>query len=620
MAGGYMGKLLFVDLSSGSIKEEALDEDVARKYLGGYGLGAKVLFDRMKPKADPLGPENMLGFVTGPLTGTPALVGSRYQVVGKSPLTGGWGDANSGGFFGPGLKAAGFDAVFFSGIAPKPVYLVIDDGKATLRDASSLWGKDSNETDDLLKAEHGKDAQVACIGPAGEKLSLIACVMNDKGRAAGRSGLGAVMGSKKLKAVVAIGNQKVPLADEAKANELRRHYLRITPKEEFAGLSDYGTCAAVNEVITSGDGPIKNWGGSALDFPNVDSLSDDDVIKYQKRKFACWHCFTGCGGIGDVPEGPFAVREGHKPEYETLASFGFLSLNDKVESVWKANEICNRAGLDTISAGAVIAFAVECYENGILTKEDTGGIELTWGNAEAIVAMAEKVAKREGLGDILANGVKIAAQKIGKGAEAYAIHAGGQEPGMHDPKYTPGLALAFQTDATPGRHTQYMPYLVDSAPERLAPLGVEPAARQDYKDKGKLFAALANMTHVINATGLCLMHMGKFPYTYYAEIMSAVTGWEWTVADLLTAGERIADIRNAFNQREGLNPMKTYLHPRIVGIPPLTEGPNKGITIDAAKLASDYAAVMQWDQETGAPSARRLVELGMADVAAALEK
>ena len=620
MAGGYMGKLLFVDLSSGSIKEEALDQDVARKYLGGYGLGAKVLFDRMKPGADPLGPDNILGFVTGPLTGTPALVGSRYQVVGKSPLTGGWGDANSGGYFGPGLKAAGIDAVFFSGISPKPVYLLIDNGKAELKDASSLWGKDCYETDDLLRAEYGKNAQAAYIGPAGEKLALIACVVNDKGRAAGRSGLGAVMGSKKLKAVVAVGDQKVPLADDAKANELRRYYIKNTPKETFANLSDYGTCATTNEVITSGDGPIKNWGGSAVDFPHPDNLSDDDVIKYQKRKFACWHCITGCGGIGDVPEGPFAVKDGHKPEYETLASFGFLSLNENVESVWKANEICNRAGLDTISAGCVVAFAVECYENGIITKEDTGGIDLTWGNSAAIVAMAEQVARREGLGDILADGVKKAAERIGKGSEAFAVHAGGQEPGMHDPKYTPGLALGFKTDASPGRHTQYMPYLVDSPAEKLAPLGVEPAAKMDYRDKGKLFATLANITHVVNAAGLCLMHMGGFPYTSIAEFMTAVTGEEWTVADLLTAGERIADIRNAFNQREGINPMQVYLHPRIVGQPPLKEGPNKGVTIDADKLAADYAAAMRWDPKTGAPSPERLAELGMEDVAAAIAR
>ena len=620
MAGGYMGKLLFVDLSRSTIKEEALDETVARKYLGGYGLGAKVLFDRMKPGADPLGPDNIFGFVTGPLTGTPALVGSRYQVVAKSPLTGGWGDANSGGYFGPGLKAAGFDAVFFSGVAPQPVYLLINQGQAELKDASGLWGKDSNETDDILKAEYGKNAQVACIGPAGEKLALIACVMNDRGRAAGRSGLGAVMGSKHLKAVVAVGSQKVPLADEAKANELRRETIKNTPKDKFANLSNYGTCATTNEVIITGDGPVKNWGGSSVDFPNVDAVSDDDVIKYQKRKFACWHCITGCGGIGDVPDGPFGVKDGHKPEYETLAALGFLCLNDNVESIWKANEICNRAGLDTISAGCVIAFAIECYENGILTKEDTDGIELTWGNAAAIVAMAEKVGKREGLGDILADGVRVAAQKIGKGSEAYAVHAGGQEPGMHDPKCTPGLALGFRVDASPGRHTQYMPYLVSDPAERLAPLGVTPAAKPDYIGKGELFAALAKMTHVVNATGLCLMHMGGFPYPYIAEIMTAVTGWDMSVADLLDAGERIADIRHAFNLREGLNPLRTYLHPRIVGQPPVKEGPNRGITIDADRLAADFAAVMSWDPETGMPSPKRLAALGMVDVAAALER
>ena len=398
MAGGYMGKMLWVDLSQGKLQEEEIDEKLCRKFLGGYGLGARILFSRMKMGANPLGPDNILGIITGPLTGTPAIGGSRYTVVGKSPLTGGWGDANSGGFFGPKLKFAGYDAVFFIGISPKPVYLVIDNGKAHLKDADHLWGKDTYETEDLLKDELGKDVEALCIGPSGEKVSLIASVMNNKGRAAARSGLGAVMGSKKLKALAVKGNMKVPLADEQKIKELRKKHLG-----ELSGhvtmLKQYGTPAIMVRLAKAGDSPIKNWAGvTAVDFPNVEAIGGDEVIKRQEKRYACYRCPIGCGGHMQEGTGEYKYEAGaHKPEYETLAMFGSNCLNDNLESIIKVNDICNRYGLDTISAGASIAMAIECYENGIITKEDTEGLELTWGNHRAIVEMTEKLARRKAL-------------------------------------------------------------------------------------------------------------------------------------------------------------------------------------------------------------------------------
>ena len=358
MAGGYMGdgsaKVLFVDLSTGEMKDELFGEEIIGKFLGGYGLGAKIMYDRQKPGVDALGPENMLGFLTGPLTGTPAIIGSRYVVVGKSPLTDSWGDANSGGYFGPNLKFAGYDGVFFTGQSEKPVYLLIDEGKAELVDAGELWGKDSSDTEDMLKEKHGSKTNIACIGQSGEALSLISCIMNDKGRAAGRSGLGAVMGSKKLKAVAVKGSLKVPMADEAAAKELRRKYI---PKINvgFADiLKEYGTAGLPATASETGDSPAKNWGDAGSEvFPNSGAISDDAVMEYQERKWACWQCPIACGGHMKVTKGPFAV-EGHKPEYETLASFGTMCLNDNLESIIKLNDICNRAGLDTISAGCAI--------------------------------------------------------------------------------------------------------------------------------------------------------------------------------------------------------------------------------------------------------------------------
>ncbi|MCJ7743002.1 MAG: aldehyde ferredoxin oxidoreductase family protein, partial [Dehalococcoidales bacterium] len=523
MARGYMGKLLFVNLSTGEVREETPEESLYRDFIGGYGIGARILYSRQKGGVDPLGPENTLGLITGPLTGTPATTGTRYTAVAKSPLTGGWGDANSGGDFGPHLKFAGYDGVFFNGIADKPVYLLIDNGKAELRDARHLWGKDTYETEDTLKAELGEAAEIVGIGPSGEKLSLISCIITRRGAAAGRSGLGAVMGSKKLKAVAARGNQKVPLADSELANRLRTEYVAVmraaqAGRESFLDLfHKYGTSSGAQRSAHSGDTPVKNWGGVGIvDFPDPSGLSGDAAIANLERRTGCWHCPIACEGRLKEGTGEYKYPAGtRRVEYETQASFGTMCLNNNIESVNMANHICNSYGLDTISAGTVIAFAIECYENSLITRADTGGIELTWGNHRAIVAMTEKMARREGFGDILADGVKAAAEKIGRGADEYAIHIGGEELGMHDPKlmpaYRPGqpAAARYQMDATPGRHTQ----------------GFGPTGFQG---------------HIVNAAGLCLMsQIGGDSSKYIAGFMSAVTGWDRSMDELLKIGERI---------------------------------------------------------------------------------
>lgn len=365
MLGGYMGKVLFVDLSKGETKEETPDEKLYRDFVGGYGLGARIIYGRQGGGVDPLGPENNIGFVTGPLTGVRGMAGSRFTVVGKSALTGGWGDANCGGYFGPYLKFSGYDAVFFNGVSPKPVYLFINDGKAELRDASHFWGKDSRETEELLKSELHKNVAVACIGPAGEKLSLISCVMHDIGCAAARSGLGAVMGSKKLKAVAAMGTKDVPLPDKEKVAELSKGYLGQLSGDYYERFKKWGTCGGNAEMAANGDSPVKNWAGvGIIDFPNAKAISDDAVIALQQHKHACLWCPVACKGIMKAGKEYQYQAGGHKPEYETSAAFGMMLLNDNLDSIIKANDICNRYGLDTISAGATIAFAIECYENG----------------------------------------------------------------------------------------------------------------------------------------------------------------------------------------------------------------------------------------------------------------
>jgi aldehyde:ferredoxin oxidoreductase len=592
MSEGYMGKILWVNLTTGKIEVEKPEASLYRDFIGGYGIGSKILYDRMKPGVDPLGPDNILGLLTGPFTGTPIPAGARYAAVAKSPLTGGWGDANSGGFFGPYLKFAGFDGVFFTGISPRPVYLLIDEGQAELKDAEHLWGKDAYETEVTLEAEYGKQSHVACIGPAGEKMSLIAAIMTDRGSAAGRSGLGAVMGSKKLKAVVARGTMTVPVADKEAANKLRKEHVQAMQVAGFGGIGSlhkYGTSAMTDRSAHSGDTPVKNWGGVGIvDLPDVEGLKADVLLSYVEKHGGCWQCPVACKATLKEGTGEYKYPAGiRRPEYETQGSFGALCANSNTESINKINDICNRYGLDTISAGTVMAFATECYENGVITKKDTGGIELTWGNHHALVAMTEKMARREDIGDILADGVKVAAEKIGKGAEKYSVHVGGQEVGMHDPKLGHGFSAGarYQMDATPGRHTQ-------------------------------AFGPTAAASHIVNATGMCLIGFGfgSGPEKL-KDFLNAVTGWNYSLEDVLRAGERIAVMRHLFNLREGITELNWTPHPRIIGDPPQKEGPLAGVTIDQKAQIYWNMGAIDWDPVTTKPSKKKLIELGFNELA-----
>ena len=596
MLGGYMGKILLVNLSTREIHEERPEDKLYRDFIGGYGIGSRILYSKQKGGVEPLGPENNIGFVTGPLTGTPALFGCRYAAVSKSPLTGGWGDANSGGYFGPYLKFAGYDAVFFTGIADKPVYLLINDGKAELRDAGHLWGRDTNYTEDTIQAEVGKGVETVSIGRSGEKLSLISCILTRGTDAAGRSGLGAVMGSKKLKAVAVKGNQKVTIADTELTNKFRKEHLDELKAAMYGGKPfieqrrKYGTTTMTHLQAHSGDAPVKNWGGIGIvDFPDSSGLSGDSAVANVEKRTGCWRCPLTCKGILKEGTGDYNYPAGTaRPEYETQGSFGSMCLNNDTESIAMANYICNSYGIDTISAGTTIAFAIECYENGIITKGDTDGIELTWGNHKSIIAMTEKMAKREGFGDILADGVKVAAEKIGKGAEQFAVQIGGQELAMHDPKLSPDrpAAARYYMNATPGRHTQ----------------GFGPSGFQG---------------HITNTAGLCVtgFFAPKDPGKYIAGYLSAVTGFERSMDNLLKVGERIDNMRHVFNLREGLNPLDRKIHPRILGNPPPEEGPLAGVTIDLDAQIYPNLDILDWDRKTTIPGKKKLLELGLDDVA-----
>jgi len=605
---GYMNRLLFVDLSTGNQHAKPLGSDLAESYLGGYGLGARILYEQIPAKADPLGPDNVLGFVTGPFTGTPAICSGRFTVVGKSPLTGGWGDANSGGMFGPYLRFAGYDAVFFKGIAPRPTYLLIEDGQATLHDASAIWGFDCLDTEDSMKSLHGADAYVACIGPAGEKLSLISCIITDKGRAAARSGLGAVMGSKKLKAVVVKGSMQVPVAYPDEVRESRARWSKQLTGEGVL-FRKHGTTVLTTMNTIVGDTPLKNWAGiypHDFSYASLQAINEDAFMPERKSKYGCWQCHIRCGGHLKSKPGRAAVS--HVPEYETIAMCGPLCQNDDLESIIQFNDTCNAYGLDTISTGATVAFAMECYERGILTEADVG-FDVRFGNGGAVVKLAQMMAQREGIGDILADGVVRAAEKIGKGSEQYAVHAGGQELPAHDPRYYPSLALTYRIDATPGRHSR-------GGSSWIAGVDFMPSPpdKYQYGNIGASHKRATSMFHVMSSCGTCLFAYTSHPTAYIPDFLSQVTGQEHDFDTCLKIGERIANIRHLFTVREGINPRLIAFNQRALGKPPLELGATAGITIDEDVMVADFLREMDWDAESTMPSPAKLDELGLSQL------
>jgi len=599
-----MGKTLWVDLGNEIIEKKANDDSALKKYIGGYGLGARLLYDELEKGIDPLGEKNILGFCSGPLTGTPTIEGNRFMVVCKSPLTGGIGEANSGGSFGPYMKFAGYDAIFFKDKAKTPKYLFVHNGEAELLDAQDIWSLDTTETEIRLKGKHGEDCRVASIGPAGENLSLISAIIHD-GRAAARSGVGAVMGSKKIKAVVVKGNKEVPLADPEKVRELKRKYIKM-PSREYKPLSETGTIGILGTSIMSGDAPVKNWKGSGpVDFPQgIDNFSKDKIMKYQIKPIGCWRCTIACSGKMKIERGPYKF-EGKKVEYESAVAFGPLILNDDFESILYINDMCNRLGFDTISIGTVIAFAMECNEVGLIDEKE---LEINWGETARIIELLPKIARREGAAAILADGVKRASEIIGPESEKFAIHVNGQELPFHDPRFQPGMATTYVTEPTPGRHCPC---------EWILPPGIDfPDDFDKYSPHGKGIwqKRMTCQMQMINSSGLCQFGYYSYPYEAWPQFLTAVTGIKYDIEKFEQVGERILNLRHAFNIREGINSLKFDFPKRALGIPPLKEGNTKGITVDLKTQIAEYFKELDWDIKTGYPSMKKLQELELYDI------
>ncbi|NLJ58321.1 MAG: aldehyde ferredoxin oxidoreductase family protein [Tissierellia bacterium] len=607
---GYAGKMLFVDLSSGKIEEKDVTKELAENFIGGYGFGAKILYEMMPAGADPLGPENVLGFTTGPVSASRAFFGGRFTIVHKSPVTGGWNDANSGGYFGPELKKAGYDALFVSGISEKPVYIYINDGKVEIRDASHLWGMNTKEVWEALKEETKEPRlRISAIGTAGERLSLISCPINDGHRAPGRGGGGAVMGSKKLKAIAVRGTKEIAVADSEKITEINKKVSASLKVSELGkAFGTYGTGVGTAASALSGDSPVKNWGGVGLvDYGEEEAqkLAGATLDRYKVKKYNCANCPLGCGAVYKVDDGRWPLEETERPEYETAASFGSTCLCSEEDAVLMCNELCNLYGLDSISAGMTIAWAMECYEAGLLTREDLDGIDLTWGNGEAMVEILHKMGKGEGCGAVLTNGTVYAAKHWGVGEE-FLQTASGIELPMHDPKFAPGLARTYKYDPTPGRHTKGgagFPQMMSTDPSKYI-----------YEGTGELDVQITANTEVMNASSICMFNGFVAPPEAQNEYLTAITGVDYTdEKKAFNTGMRIYFMRHAFNLREGFKPADFDIAPRSIGNPPQEEGPLKGITVDEELLSKNFFETAKIDPESGKPDIEYLKEIGHLD-------
>ncbi|HSJ59128.1 MAG TPA: aldehyde ferredoxin oxidoreductase family protein [Anaerolineae bacterium] len=610
---GYLGQLLIVDLTTGTLSDEPLDPAIARDFVGGAGYAARYLYDRIPPGTDPLGPENVLIFMTGPLVGTGAPSCGRFEVCALSPLTGIWGESNSGGFWGPELRFAGYDGVVVHGRAKQPTWLSIVCGQPpALHDASDLWGLDSYQTQDYLRAAlDDPKVRVASIGPAGENLVLYAAVMNDHGRAAGRTGMGAVMGSKNLKAIAVRGKRRrMPLADpdafSAAARAARQVVLDDITTQVYREM---GTASFVDMSMMWGNMPNKYW--SQPEFEEATALSGVSMLEtILTRPVPCYGCAVACGREVSLADTPYGVEVVDGPEYETVAMLGSQLLIDDLPAVAYAGHLCNRYGLDTISAGSVIALAYLLYDRGILTAADTGGLPLRWGDAEAAHILIEQIAYRRGLGDALAEGTQRLAARYG--ADDLAVHVNKLEPAAHDPRALSGMALVYATSPRGACHMQGDMYNVDMG-LTIPEAGLEPSGRFRSRGKARTVANLQDWRTLFNSAIMCVFVNPTAPLL--ADLLSAATGHPGDVAHWQRAGERAFTLKRAFNNRLGIRRGHDRLPERLML--PMANG-SEGRRPRMDILLPEYYRCRDWDWDTGKPTPHKLDSLGLHDVTADL--
>lgn len=606
---GWTGKILRVDLTRQTCTEEPLSPETAKNYIGGRGLGIYYLSKEADPNVDPLSPENPMIMATGPLTGTGAPTGARYMVMTKSPLTGAVTCSNSGGMFPTEFKKAGYDAVIFSGKSEQPVYLWIENGVAEIRDAGHLWGKNTHETTEMLLKETDKRARVACIGPAGENRVLFASIMNDKHRAAGRSGVGAVMGSKNLKAVVVRGKGRIQLADKERFKAFNKEILDIFQegvKETPLGLTVNGTAGVVMATQNFGVLPTKNWQQGTFD--NWEKIDGQQLTKqFLKKNSACYGCPIGCGRLTKV-DLPGFEGEGEGPEYETLYAMGSNCMIDNLAAILKANYICNEMGMDTITMGATLGCAMELYDKGYL-PEDEIGHPLNWGDADALVELTRKTALREGFGDLLAQGSYRLADRYGH-PELAPVSKKQEFPG-YEPRGAQAMGLAYATSPIGGSHMRGDPAYFElfSVPKPMDP--------HIWEGKAKVTKAFQDLSAIIDSAGLCIFFavrnlaskdLGVEP-TGILEYINAATGIDYTLEELMQAGERIINLERLFLTQAGFSRKDDSLPDRITK-EPMPEGPAKGMVCHLDEMLDEYYEVQNWTDD-GIPTDERLESLGL---------
>ncbi|MFX0016491.1 MAG: aldehyde ferredoxin oxidoreductase family protein [Promethearchaeota archaeon] len=625
-----------VDLSKSTVTMEShsFKDEIFKKYLGGEGFATDYILRNMPSNTDPLGPENILCFITGVLSGTKVPFSGRYIVAGKSPLTGTWGESNSGGRFGPELRQAGFDLLLIKGKARDLSILYITDESIEIVPSPNLKGLDCVETEEELKQKYGSKVQVASIGLAGENIVLITGIVTDKARVAARSGLGAVMGSKNLKAVVVRGTKDIPEFDPNGLLELRTTvnkwiskslnfllkpslklsttfapWLRRFKIKNYESMSTssmviesykrWGTAAGTAVCVETGDAPIKNWKGSHKDFPlrKSSKLATDNVTKYRVRKYGCKRCPMACGGIMEYKDERFNVSETQKPEYETLAMLGPNLLNDDLGSIYAMNDYCNRQGLDTIAVGSLLGLLMEATEKRIIT--DLDGLDISWGNSDDLLPLIKKIANREGIGDLLANGIGKVAKEFG--VEEFAIHINNQALPAHDPRFSKAYLIPYKLDPCPGRHTPFGEVMIDlSKFHKMYP----------SLNKKNRIPDFYCYHQAISSVGLCQFGLltGNFPVL---EFVNLVTGLNLSIEDFITTGERILTLKHLFNLREGINPLEFELPRRIME--KAEDGPNQDVSLveEEDKILEKFLKALRWDIYTTIPDSNHLKDLGL---------
>jgi len=607
---GYMGRILHVDLSTGKSETEPLREELAKKYIGGIGLGMRLLLDNSKPGTDPLSPENPLVLTTGPLSGTMApTAGNGIAFVSKSPLTNGVGEAKSHGYFGADLKRAGYDAVIFKGSSEKPVYVWIDDDAIQLMDAKHLWGKSPMETEETVREELGDwYIRVAAIGQAGEKLSRVAAIINDTTRAAGRTGMGTVMGSKKMKAIAVRGTKDIGVA---KPDEFLEFAKVLHERMKGPAAAKYRTLGTpLNVLVHNSLGALPTRNFTNATFEGAEKVSGEYLNERFVAKIeGCSSCAMRCEHVAVVPEGPYKGTTA-RVEYEPLWSLGPNCGVDHLDAVIKAMDLCNVYGLDSLSAGNIVGFAMDCYKHGILTKEDTGGLDLSFGNAEAVVEMVKRIGTREGLGDILAEGVKRAAEKIGKGAEKYANHIKGLEMTGYDIRGLKTAAIGYAVSFRGADHNRHGAYGLD--------LGGKVNRFKVEKGRGKMVIDIEDLYTVIDSLIVCKFSRGTYfdGFKDLARLYTLVTGIDMTPEELRVAGERINNLGRLFNVREGFTRKDDHLPAKVMSTPVPDDTVSKGSYITQEELdfmLDDYYEARGWTRE-GFPTVEKLKAIGLDDL------